>query len=75
MAIMANPQYLPKALAQLYLTVDEIWCSAGDTATDYNWYTKRSLLSAVYASTEVFNSTLIDFFIQKKHVAIKPVTV
>eukprot|EP00958_Prasinococcus_capsulatus_P010980 scaffold1077_cov388-Prasinococcus_capsulatus_cf.AAC.12 len=53
MAIMSNPEHVSKALAQLYVTVDEIWGSAGDTSTDYNWYTKRSLLAAVYTATEV----------------------
>jgi ubiquinone biosynthesis protein COQ9 len=32
-------------------TVDAIWAQAGDTATDYNHYTKRATLFAVYGST------------------------
>jgi len=34
-----------------YRTVDAIWRLAGDTATDWNFYTKRGLLAGVYAST------------------------
>lgn len=32
-------------------TCDAIWIAAGDTATDFNWYTKRGLLAGVLAST------------------------
>ena len=37
-----------------YNTVDVIWRAAGDTSTDFNFYTKRGLLAAVYASTVLF---------------------
>lgn len=47
----ALPQHAPRALKQLYRTVDAIWYAAGDTATDFNFYTKRLLLAGVYAST------------------------
>ena len=35
-------------------TADVIWLWAGDTATDYNHYTKRTLLSGVITSTAFF---------------------
>lgn len=35
----------------VWRTADRIWEWAGDTATDYNRYTKRGLLSGVLAST------------------------
>jgi len=35
----------------LWRTADAMWVAAGDTATDYNHYTKRIILSAVYSST------------------------
>lgn len=47
----ALPQYAPRALKQLYRTVDAIWYAAGDTATDFNFYTKRLLLAGVYGAT------------------------
>lgn len=30
---------------------DEIWFLAGDDSHDMDWYTKRAILSGVYAST------------------------
>jgi ubiquinone biosynthesis protein COQ9 len=41
-------------LTSLYRTVDAIWQVAGDTATDWNFYTKRLLLAGVYGSTLLF---------------------
>ena len=38
----------------LWQTADIIWDWAGDTATDYNRYTKRSLLCGVLASTTLY---------------------
>lgn len=35
-------------------TVDAIWHAAGDTATDFNYYTKRGLLAGVYGSTVLY---------------------
>jgi ubiquinone biosynthesis protein COQ9 len=40
-----------RALQASYRTVDAIWRAAGDTATDWNFYSKRGLLAAVYWST------------------------
>lgn len=37
-----------------YGTVDAIWRAAGDTATDWNFYSKRALLAGVYSSTLLF---------------------
>lgn len=34
-----------------YRTVDAIWRAAGDTATDWNFYSKRALLAGVYGTT------------------------
>jgi ubiquinone biosynthesis protein COQ9 len=51
LALEALPQHAPLALRQLYRTVDAIWYAAGDTATDFNFYTKRMLLAGVYATT------------------------
>lgn len=40
-----------RASQVLWRTSDRIWDWAGDTATDYNRYTKRGLLSGVISST------------------------
>ena len=50
-AILALPQNLAKATRLGWRTVDTIWRAAGDVATDYNYYTKRTILLGVYAST------------------------
>jgi ubiquinone biosynthesis protein COQ9 len=40
--------------ASLWRIVDLMWSVAGDKAEDYNYYTKRSLLAAVWTSTFLF---------------------
>lgn len=35
-------------------TSDAIWTALGDTSNDYNWYTKRAILSGVYTSTVLY---------------------
>lgn len=51
LSILAMPQNLPLALAAGWRSADLMWRLAGDTATDYNHYTKRIILSGVYGST------------------------
>ena len=51
LAIMAMPQNAPRALRLGWRSADRMWRLAGDTATDYNHYTKRMTLSAIYAAT------------------------
>jgi ubiquinone biosynthesis protein COQ9 len=51
LAILAMPQNLPLALRISWRSVDLMWRIAGDTSTDFNHYTKRMTLGAVYAST------------------------
>jgi ubiquinone biosynthesis protein COQ9 len=51
LAIMAMPQNLPKAAKVVWRSADRMWRLAGDTSSDFNHYTKRMTLSAVYAST------------------------
>lgn len=53
LAILAMPQNAPRALRIGWRTADLIWRNAGDTSSDYNHYTKRLTLSAVYGSTLV----------------------
>jgi len=54
LALQAMPHNGPGGLKALYRTVDAMWHAAGDTATDYNFYSKRLLLSGVYLSTLLF---------------------
>lgn len=51
MAIMAMPQNLARSAKIGWRSADRMWRLAGDTASDFNHYTKRMTLSAVYAST------------------------
>lgn len=63
----ANKEAVRRAIAMLALsrngrvaaactarTVDSIWHAAGDRSTDFSWYTKRAILTAVYTSTLLF---------------------
>jgi ubiquinone biosynthesis protein COQ9 len=51
LAILAMPQNVPLALQTSWRTTDLMWRIAGDTSTDFNHYTKRMTLGAVYGST------------------------
>jgi len=50
-AILAQPQNVPAAAKLAWRAADRMWRVAGDKATDYNYYTKRGLLTGVYGST------------------------
>ncbi|HLI13533.1 MAG TPA: COQ9 family protein [Alphaproteobacteria bacterium] len=54
LTVLARPPYLPLGAKTLWRTVDAIWYAAGDTATDFNFYTKRALLAGVYSATLVY---------------------
>ncbi len=51
LAIMAMPGNARRALRLGWHSADGMWRLAGDTATDYNHYTKRAILAGVYAAT------------------------
>lgn len=51
LAIMALPQNAPASLKLGWRSADLMWRLAGDTATDYNHYTKRAILAGIYAAT------------------------
>lgn len=50
-AIMAMPQNMAEAAKRSWKSADLMWRLAGDTATDYNHYTKRTILAGIYAAT------------------------
>ena len=54
LAYLALPQNAGLAARLLYRTIDAMWYAAGDTATDFNYYTKRGLLSGVYGATTLY---------------------
>jgi ubiquinone biosynthesis protein COQ9 len=51
LAVLAMPQNIPLALRISWRSADLMWRIAGDTSTDFNHYTKRMTLGAVYGST------------------------
>lgn len=51
LAILAMPQNLASAAKLGWGSADLMWRLAGDTATDFNHYTKRAILSSVVAAT------------------------
>jgi ubiquinone biosynthesis protein COQ9 len=51
---LSLPQHIGQGSKMLYRTVNKIWYYAGDTSTDYNFYTKRGLLALVYSSTFLY---------------------
>jgi ubiquinone biosynthesis protein COQ9 len=54
LAILARPEHAALSTRLLWQAADAMWRAAGDTATDYNHYTKRAILSGVYSATLLY---------------------
>ena len=54
LAALSLPFNAGLGLKLLYKTVDAMWYAAGDTSTDFNFYTKRATLAGVYSSTLLY---------------------
>jgi ubiquinone biosynthesis protein COQ9 len=50
-AFLTLPPNAATGAKLLYRTVDRMWRAAGDTSTDFSFYTKRAILAGVYSST------------------------
>ena len=48
------PQNILCAQKSLWQTCNQIWLLAGDSSTDFNYYTKRSLLAFVYSTSFLY---------------------
>jgi ubiquinone biosynthesis protein COQ9 len=61
-AMLSLPMHAALGAKLMYRTVDAMWRAAGDTSTDFNFYTKRGILAGVYGSTAMrwFNDTSAD---------------
>ena len=61
-ALLSLPMHAALGAKLLYASVDAMWRAAGDTSTDFNFYTKRGILAGVYGSVLVrwFNDTSED---------------
>ncbi|HEX2793111.1 MAG TPA: COQ9 family protein [Croceicoccus sp.] len=51
LTVMARPTNLPRAAQLGWRSADLMWRMAGDTATDFNHYSKRAILASVYGAT------------------------
>lgn len=51
LGILAQPQNAMTGARLAWRAADRMWRIAGDTATDFNHYSKRGILSALYTST------------------------
>ncbi|KAK6540315.1 Ubiquinone biosynthesis protein coq9, mitochondrial [Orbilia ellipsospora] len=49
--LMKYPANLQSSSSELFSLADTMWNIAGDTAKDASWYTKRGILSGIYAAT------------------------
>lgn len=54
LGVLASPVHGLTMVRLTHNTVDHIWHAAGDRSSDFNWYTKRGLLAAVYAPTVLY---------------------
>lgn len=52
--LFALPHYAAEGAQLIWGTADAIWNALGDRSDDVNWYTKRTTLSGVYASTILY---------------------
>lgn len=52
--ILTLPQNAVRATKLTANTVSLMWYATGDTSADFNWYSKRLTLSAVYGATMLF---------------------
>ncbi|MEQ1610476.1 MAG: COQ9 family protein [Hyphomonadaceae bacterium] len=48
---VSTPANLLTGPKGLWMAADAIWTALGDKSTDFNWYTKRTILSGVLGST------------------------
>ena len=53
-ALFSLPRNTAEGARAVWGTADAIWTALGDKSKDINWYTKRTTLSAVYASTLLY---------------------
>jgi ubiquinone biosynthesis protein COQ9 len=54
LAVMLLPANAALAATTLWRTADAMWRAAGDTATDFNHYSKRAILGTVYSAALLY---------------------
>jgi ubiquinone biosynthesis protein COQ9 len=72
-AYLTLPPHAALGARLLYRSVDAMWRAAGDTSTDFNFYTKRAILAGVYTSTLVrwFNDDSEDESVTREFLAAR----
>ncbi|GGE22224.1 ubiquinone biosynthesis protein COQ9 [Gemmobacter megaterium] len=53
-AMFALPHHAAEGAAALWQSADTIWTALGDRSDDFNWYSKRAILSGVYGSAVLY---------------------
>ncbi len=54
LAVLLQPQNAALSARTLWRTADAMWRAAGDTATDFNHYSKRTILAGVYSASLLY---------------------
>jgi ubiquinone biosynthesis protein COQ9 len=54
LAVLALPHNARASAQATARTIDAIWHAAGDRSTDFAWYTKRAVLTAIYTVTLLY---------------------
>lgn len=54
LAHLALPPHTAEAMRATWRTVDMLWQAAGDRSADYTYYTRRAVLTPVYATTVLY---------------------
>lgn len=54
MSHYAMPAHAPQGIQVVWKAVDEMWWACGDQSVDFNYYTKRASLAAVYSATMIY---------------------
>ncbi|HEY1877140.1 MAG TPA: COQ9 family protein, partial [Rhizomicrobium sp.] len=72
-ALLSLPVHAALGAKLVYRTVDTMWRAAGDTSTDFNFYTKRAILAGVYSATLVcwFNDASEDESVTREFLAAR----
>lgn len=54
LGLLAMPSHAALGARLLYETIDRIWRILGDKSVDFNFYTKRATLAAIYSATLLY---------------------
>lgn len=54
LAVLTLPWNVPSGLRGLARSASAIWHAAGDSSSDFSWYTRRATVAGVYAATLAF---------------------